>query len=174
MNINNIFVTGAIHIGKTSILNMVIKKLPHFKIAGFRTSPIFEEKEKKGFSFETLNGRKKIFAHVDLNTINQYDIYKFDLKIFEQIGVSALINALEKSDLVLMDEIGMMEQGAVKFTQAIVRCLNSPNYVLGAFQQRASWFLKILKERTDTKIFFVDELNRDSIPESIIELIGQV
>lgn len=171
MKIKNIFITGAIHIGKSTILNKVIERLPDFKIAGFRTLPIFEDKKKKGFRFETLQGRGKIFAHIDLKTETQFDVYQFDPEIFEQIGVASLKKAIEKSDLILMDEIGMMEQRAVKFRQAIIACLNSPKLVLGSFQQRASWFSAILKERKDTAVFPINKINRDSIPELIIELI---
>lgn len=173
MKIKNIFITGAIHIGKSTILNKVIDRLPHLKIAGFRTSPIFKENIKKGFTFESLKGTEKIFAHVDLKTNDQFDIYQFDPEIFEQIGVASLKKAIEKSDLILMDEIGMMEQQAVKFRQAIIACLNSPKLVLGVFQQRASWFSAILKERNDTAIFPINEINRDSIPDLIIKLINK-
>jgi len=173
MKIKNIFITGTIHIGKSTILNKVIERLSHLEIAGFRTLPIYEDKKKKGFIFESIKGARKIFAHVDLKSDNQFDIYQFNLEIFEQVGVATLKKALKKSDLVLMDEIGMMEQQAEKFKQTIIACLNSPKFVLGAFQQRASWFSTILKKRNDTAIFPINKINRDSIPELIIELIKQ-
>ena len=173
MKIKNIFITGSIHIGKTTILNKVIDRVPNLKIGGFRTVPIYGDNKKKGFIFESIKGTGKIFAHVDLNTENRFDVYQFDYEIFEQVGVSSLNKALAKSDLVLMDEIGMMEQQAAKFRQMIIKCLNSSKFVLGAFQQRASWFSELLKDRDDTEIFFVNELNRDLIPDLIIELINQ-
>jgi nucleoside-triphosphatase len=173
MKIKNIFVTGSIHIGKTTILNKVLDKLPNLKISGFRTLPIYENKKKQGFIFESLEGSRKLFAHIDLNTENQFDVYKFDRRVFEEIGISTLKEALSKSDVILMDEIGMMEKQAKNFRQMIIKCLNSPHLVLGAFQDRATWFSKILKERVDTKIFVIREFNRDLIPDQIIELINQ-
>ncbi len=173
VKIKNIFVTGSIHSGKTTILNKVLDKLPNLKISGFRTLPIYENKKKQGFIFESLDGSRKLFAHIDLKTENQFDIYKFDYKVFEEFGVSALKKALSNSDVILMDEIGMMEKQAKSFRQMIIKCLNSPQLGLGACQDRATWFLNILEKRTDTKIFVIHEVNRDLIPDQIIELIIQ-
>jgi len=173
MKIKNIFITGAIHIGKSTILNKVIDSLPNLKVGGFRTLPIYGENKKKGFTFESLEGTRKTFAHVDLNAENQFDIYQFDYEVFEKIGIFSLKKALVESDLVLMDEIGMMEQSAAKFNKMIIRCLNSSKMVFGAFQQRATWFAEILQDRGDTNIFVITAANRNFIAEQIIELIRQ-
>jgi nucleoside-triphosphatase len=171
MHIKNIFVTGPMKIGKSTILNQVIERLPGWKLAGFRTIPIYENNKKCGFMFDSLDGNPKIFAHTELKTQNKFDIYQFDQRIFEEAGVSTLRNAMIESDLILMDEIGMMEKEAHHFTQAILDCLNAPAWVLGAVQKRASWLLNILIKRTDTKIFDVDEENRTRIADQVMELI---
>lgn len=173
MKIKNIFITGAIHIGKSTILNKVIDSLPNLKIGGFQTLPIYENNKKKGFTFESLEGTRKIFAHIDLNSENQFDIYQFDYEVFEKIGVFSLKKALAESNLVLMDEIGMMEQKAAKFKRMIITCLNSSKMVLGVFQERAAWFTEFLQYRDDTKVFILTTTNRDFIAEQIIELIRQ-
>lgn len=171
MKIKNIFITGPIHSGKSTIINQVIDRLPGLIIGGFRTLPLYSKNKKEGFIFESLEGTKNIFAHIDLNKTNQFDIYKFDYTVFEKIGVSTLMKALLNSDVILLDEIGMMEQQATNFVQMIVKCLEAPQVVLGAFQGRATWFLKILRERLDTKIFIINEDNRESTRDQIVKLI---
>ena len=173
MKIKNIFITGAIHIGKSTILNKVIDSLPNLKIGGFRTLPLYEDNKKKGFTFKSLEGTREIFAHVDFNSENHFDIYQFDYQVFDKIGVVSLKKALAKSDLILMDEIGMMERQAEKFKTMIIRCLNSSKIILGAFQERALWFTEFLRDRDDTKVFIITAMNRDMISEQIIELIRQ-
>jgi len=173
MNIKNIFLTGTIHIGKSTIITRIIDNFPNLRIGGLRTRPVYENNIKKGFMFESLDGTGKIFAHTDWKINNQFDIYKFDYSVFEKFGVLTLQQALLNSDLILIDEIGMMEKQADMFCQMIVKCLNAPQLVLGAFQKRATWFLQILIERADTKIFLVSEDTRDSIPDRIISLIDQ-
>lgn len=173
MKINNIFLTGSIHSGKTTIINKVIAELPELQISGFRTIPIFENRIKKGFYLESFDGLKKIFAHTDLNRTEQFDIYKFDYTIFEDFGVSILKQALSEDGVIIMDEIGMMEQHAEAFCAVIEQCLNAPRLVLGAVQKRATWFLKILEDRVDTEIFSVSDENRNALPDQIISLIKQ-
>ena len=174
MRIKNIFITGPIHIGKSTIINRVIDRLPDLRIGGFRTLPIYKDNKRGGFIFNSLlNGTGKIFAHVDLKSNDRYDIYNFNYRVFEEVGVSTLQTALLESDVILMDEIGVMEEQAEKFRQMIVKCCDSPCFVFGAFQERATWFLKMLKERVDTKIFVIDNDNRNSIFNQIISLINE-
>lgn len=167
MRISNIFVTGSIHVGKSTVINSVIEALPGWRINGFRTTPIFEGKKRNGFVIESLDGYRKCFAHTDLKTQDSYDIYYYDLTIFENFGVRLLQKALAESDLIIMDEIGVMERDANKFQQTLKKCLDSPILVLGVFQQRAKWFQDFVQSRADTKIFLVDESNRGTISQSI-------
>lgn len=171
MSISNIFVTGSIHIGKSTVIAKVMSAFPGLKINGFRTVPIFEKKKRNGFVFTSLDGQQQCFAHINLNTSDQYDIYHFDLTVFDELGVKTLENALLTSDLIIMDEIGAMERKAKKFQKALMKCLDSPILVLGAFQKRAKWFEDALLTRHDTKIFPVDETSRNAVPQAIISLI---
>lgn len=173
MRRKNIFLTGSIHSGKSTIINKVIDRLPGFKIYGFRTIPIFENGIKKGFYLKSFDGFKKIFAHTDLKQTEQFDIYNFDYAVFEGFGVSILRQALLADDVIVMDEIGMMEKNAATFCTLINECLDAPKLVLGAFQKRATWFLKILENRVDTKIFPVSDANRNALPDQILSLIRQ-
>jgi len=172
MKIKNIFVTGAIHSGKSTILKKVIEHFPNLSISGFLTRPVYEGNKKKGFTLESWDGSKNIFAHTELDAADQYDIYKFDHAVFEEFGVTILEKALIEGEIILMDEIGMMERQAAHFKQTIIDCLNAPQPVLGACQQRAIWFLALLKNRTDTIVFSISKNNRDLIPGNIISLLN--
>lgn len=172
LKIANIFVTGGIRSGKSTVLSRVIAAFPNVKIGGFRTVPIIENGVKKGFIFESLSGESHTFAHVALDSDNQFDVYRYNIGIFDELGVKCLKDALANSDLILMDEIGMMEQGALNFRQIILSCLNSTTPVLGAFQKRASWFAHLILSRNDTAIFEVTSANRQTIPEQIIPLLN--
>lgn len=150
----------------------MIASLPQLKIGGFRTVPIIEHGVKKGFLLESLAGESKTFAHVELDTINLFDIYRYNIDIFEEFGVMCLTEALANSDLILMDEIGLMERDARQFCQMILRCLNSETIVLGAYQKRASWFAQLLQSRDDTRVFEVTIANREQIPKQIVSLLN--
>ena len=90
---------------------------------------------------------------------------------FEIFGTQLLVNTLKNSELILMDEIGMMEKSTVQFKEQIMKCLDAHQPVLGAFQKRATWFSNILKERYDTKIFFAEKENRETIHRQILSFL---
>lgn len=168
MKIKNIFVTGSIKVGKSSVINKVLEQLDNLEIGGFKTMPIFEDGLHKGFALESFDGKKQVFAHTDLESNLKFDIYKYDVSVFENFGTQLLENGLKKSKLIVMDEIGKMEKNAVRFKESVLKCLDASQPVFGAFQKRAVWFSDILKKRTDTKIFVVDVQNRGLIHEEIM------
>ncbi len=170
-HLKNIFLTGPLHIGKSTIINKVIQQWPEWKIGGFRTRPVFDNAQKCGFIFQSFDGQEDCFAHTEMNSPDQFDVYHYDANIFETLGCSALGRSLSESDLIVMDEIGVMEIRARQFQQMIVRCLDAPVWVIGAFQQRADWFRKLLANRSDTVIFEVDSANRDELVQRIIALL---
>ena len=171
MKITNIFITGAIHSGKSTVINTMIENYSNIKIGGFRTIPIFEGNRKQGFLLQPFKGEEVCFAHIDMESNEQFDIYKFDPTIFENCGVKVLKYAVQNCDMIVMDEIGLMEKKAVKFKRMILNCLDSKKIVLGAFQKRAYWMQEMLQNRNDTKIFIIEQKNRVTIPNSILRII---
>jgi len=168
MKIKNIFITGSIQIGKSTVINTVLKKMGTIKIAGFKTTPIFENTIRKGFALESFEGQKQIFAHTDLKSSLKFDVYNYDVSVFEKFGTLLLEKALKDSELIVLDEIGIMEKKTNRFKENIIKCLEAPQPVLGAFQKRAEWFSDILNKRGDTKIFLINEKNRVLIHGEIV------
>ncbi|MDZ7264653.1 MAG: nucleoside-triphosphatase [candidate division KSB1 bacterium] len=167
----NIFLTGALHSGKSTIINQVLQRMTGWNIGGFRTRPVFESAQKCGFVLQSFDGLEECFAHTEMKSSAQFDIYHYDSRKFDDLGATILQRALTDSDLIVMDEIGMMEMQAKQFQQMICRCLDAPVRVLGAFQQRADWFRALLSDREDTMIVAVDPSNRIELVEWIISLL---
>ncbi|MFZ5518616.1 MAG: nucleoside-triphosphatase [Candidatus Zhuqueibacterota bacterium] len=166
-NKKNIFVTGALHVGKSTIVDRVLERYANLKIGGFKTKPIFIDRERTGFTFQSLDGRAKVFAHTGMNSQDVFDIYRFDLSVFETLGVEVLQQAIASAELIIMDEIGEMEKNAAQFKRMILACLDSPCFILGAVQKRSTWFLDLISKRTDTDLIQVTETNRSEIPDLI-------
>jgi len=169
--IKNIFITGSIKVGKSSVINKVLEQLGEIKIGGFKTIPIFEDGLRKGFALESFDGQKLIFAHTDLESNLKFDVYRYDISVFETFGTQLLDNAMKDSELIVMDEIGVMEKKTTLFKEYVLKCLDLPVPVLGAFQKRGEWFSDILNKRSDTRIILVNEENRDHIHKEIILLL---
>jgi len=112
----NIFLTGDIQVGKSTILNSF---LLNFKgsIGGFKTEPIFLDKGKT-FILKSLN-------HFNGKIEGNHYICKFSdaagrllpqVETFEGLGVSILKECLEKNpDVIIMDELGIFESHALNF-----------------------------------------------------------
>ncbi len=172
MKSKNIFLTGPIRIGKSTILQNVLQKINIKNIGGFKTVPLVENGVRTGFAVRSFSGEERIFAHVDWETPHQFFNYHYDVSVFETFGVSILEKAMQRSDLIVMDEIGQMEAKTDKFQKTVLNCLDSPIPVLGVFQQRATWFREILESRRDVQIFNVGNDNRKKLVEKIVKIVN--
>ncbi len=169
--ITNIFITGKIHIGKSTVLEKVICHY-HFReleIGGFRIRALIENGIHTGYVFDVINGESREFAHVDRQTNQKFDRYYVNPSVFEKWGALALQYALNKADVIILDEIGIIEKNCHNFKQLVFQCLDSDKIVLGIYQQRAKWFSESLAERNDTIVVEVSLKNRNYIHEKIID-----
>lgn len=167
----NIFLTGAIHIGKTTALNSFLNSF-HGTIGGFKTFPVVQNNEKIGFSMKAINpsdGTMPAF----IAKKNEENNWAAILGTFDDLGVHILKKALDnRVDLIIMDELGFFEENAYLFQKAVYECLDSKIPVLGVIKKANSGFLNKLRERKDLEIIEVNEENRDEIPNKISELLG--
>jgi len=164
--IKNIFVTGKPGCGKTTLIKEISEKLKP-KIFGFYTEEIREKGKRVGFKIKTLNKKEGILAHIKFKSKYQVGKYKVNLKDLEEVGVRALEKAIEKKKIVLIDEIGKMELFSEKFKKVVLKALNSENKVLGTIMLKSNPFCDQIKQRKDTKIFYLERENFQKIKKEI-------
>jgi nucleoside-triphosphatase len=168
--IKDIFITGLPAVGKTSLLIEIIKEL-NLNAGGFYTSEIREQRVRKGFKITTLDGREGVLAHVNIKSPYRVSKYKVNLKNLEEIGVKAILDSLTKNKVTVIDEIGSMEMTSEKFKKAVLAALDSKNKVLGAIMLKPNPFCDKIKERRDTKVFYLTRENREKIKKEIKKLL---
>ena len=105
-----------------------------------------------------------------------YVLAKFEyyyLLDLEEIGVKALVKALNKADLIVCDEIGPMELSSDKFKEVIRELARTNKPVLGTIHHRLSEkLIDELREAQQLRIFKLTYANREFIPYAIFrELI---
>jgi nucleoside-triphosphatase len=84
------------------------------------------------------------------------------------LGVSAIMEAVEKSDVVAVDEIGPMELFSEKFKEAVNRVVESGKLAVGVIHRNArDRLINDLKRREDTALYVVTHENRDNLHEVI-------
>ena len=71
------------------------------------------------------------------------------------------------SDLIIMDELGILEDDCALFKDAVIRCLDSDKNILGVIKNKSSEFLDGVRNRKDVQIFKLTDTNRDIVLSEI-------
>lgn len=172
---NNFFLTGDLHVGKTTLVNRIVKNLPLTSVSGFQTSRYYKGDKLEGFYIEKFkedtNEMEKQFIG---KCINQ-NCWVSIPSTFDHYGVNIINNALKDStELIIMDELGFFENEAVHFHQKVFMALDSDVPVLGVLKQKETPFLDTIRERNDIYIFRITEDNREEMFHDIMNRIQKV
>ena len=172
--LTNIFLTGDLHVGKSTVVKHVLNDIQNCRVGGYTTEPIFQKGRKVGFKMVSFSGEEEIIAHENFQHGEKFGEFRVNLDAFEQFGVRILTQALSTSQLIVMDEIGAMERYAQKFQKAVEECINSTIAVFGVFQKRANWIRTLLTNRNDTAIYPIDLQTRALIEPRIKKQLKQI
>ncbi|NWF51528.1 MAG: AAA family ATPase, partial [Nitrospirae bacterium] len=113
-----LLLTGKPGTGKTGLIKEVLSKTK-IKAGGFFTEEIRHGKVRQGFRLITLDGKEAILAHVNISSCHQVGKYKVDTHVIDDVGVYAIRQALNESNLIVVDEIGKMELLSPHFSEAL-------------------------------------------------------
>jgi nucleoside-triphosphatase len=99
--------------------------------------------------------------------------YGVDVDAFDEIAIPSLERALEREELIVIDEIGKMELFSRRFRSLIRRILASDERILGVIHQKTDPFTQRIREWQAVEILTVTETNRNVLPSLILEKLGQ-
>jgi len=160
--IKNILITGNPGVGKTTLIQSIISKLS-ISAGGFYTAEVRDESGKRwGFKIVSLDGREDVLASVEVISDHKVSKYGVNVAAIDRIGVRAIRDALDRSDIVVIDEIGRMELASKQFRDVVMEALDSPKPVLGTIAIRDTKLVGKVKDRQDTNII---KLTRANFPE---------
>lgn len=167
-----LFITGSSGIGKTTILLQVIETL---KTRGYNVGGMISREVRTGgarVGFEVLdlsNGRKGWLAHTNQKDGPCIGKYRVNLKDLNNIGSNAIVNAVEKADIIAIDEVGPMELYSEHFKEAVRRAMESGKPVIGTVHWKArDRLIEEIRTREDAEIYQVTYENRGNLPEEIV------
>lgn len=81
-----------------------------------------------------------------------------------------LLESISKSDLIILDELGFLEESSPIFQQAVISCLCSGVPVVGVLKDRdVPWYRKLQENSVD--IFDITYENRDVLIDEIPALL---
>lgn len=163
----NLLLTGEIQVGKSSLIKKSIANLD-IKIGGYYTDRIIIKNELI-FIFKSYSDENIILPFAKIDHSKKTKEINYD--VFESKLVNILKNDLNHSDLIILDELGFMEEKIISFTNTIDEVLNSNTKVLGVLKKYDSPFLNNIKNREDTIILEVNPNNRDFLIDDINNFI---
>lgn len=156
----NLFLTGCKNAGKSTLINKILQS-NSYSIGGFKTLPYYEKDKIRGYYISGLMENIKGNRAVISRKISDMESVAF-LETFEIRGVEILEKSLRfQPDLILMDELGFLENKAYKFQKYIKMCLDSPIPVLGVLKQGDIDFLASIRKRQDVRIIEINGENRN-------------
>jgi len=168
---NNIFLTGDIGAGKSTIIERIVKN-SGLDIGGFLVemkgkknnwnsffllpASYFKDKNLDKFKNSLKSSEDDIIAKKGDNFI------MINKEVFDNYGLELLSNYREK-DIIIMDELGRFELKAKKFQNKVFEILKSEKLVLGVIKKEGNNFLNKAREILNDEIFLVTRENREEI-----------
>jgi nucleoside-triphosphatase len=163
-----IAITGRPGIGKTTLCLKVFNALKNGKnISGFITEEVRENNIRKGFKLINLaTGEEGWLAHVNSKSAIRVGKYGVELTSIERFSKNL---EWDDSEIIIIDEIGPMELKSKEFIKMIEMILLSDKSCLFTIHLKSGHFL-LKKVRKEFEVLVIDEKNRDSIADKIVQL----
>ncbi|MGD0645394.1 MAG: NTPase [Candidatus Bathyarchaeia archaeon] len=160
-------------VGKTTVLIKIVDalKAKGISVGGMISREAREGGVRVGFEIINLTGNKYGWlAHVNQRAGPQVGKYRVNLEDLDDIGAKAITEAVEKNDVIAIDEIGPMELFSLKFKLAVKQALESKKPVLAVVHAKArDPLINEAKQRDNVETFAVTLSNRDTLAERITE-----
>ena len=171
----NLFLTGEVDAGKSTVIRKTLALLPPIVCGGFRTvsAPVSQ-----GALIEVYLEKAWEKTPQDLNHLvgTRFGFGRFTAypKVFDTVGASILASEPEGAALIIMDELGVMENEAPLFRGTVMDALDGELPVLGVIKPKHTVFLDAVRAHERSEIFEVTDGNRDELPEILAEKLREI
>ncbi len=150
--------TGRPGTGKTSLIKQAVAEIAG-KAGGFYTEEIRSQGVRQGFRLVTLDSQSTILAHIEVQSPYRVGKYGVDIDGLDRVGVSALRQAAQQCDLVVIDEIGKMELFSKNFRESVLQIIDSDRRLLGTIMLNSHPWADAIKRRPQVELVLVTRNN---------------
>ena len=113
---------------------------------------------------ERCNERANLVGTCDSRSSVRYP------EVFDGLGVR-LIESAPCRGIILMDELGFLENDAMAFQAAVLRALDGDTPVLAAVKPKDTPFLRAVRGHRNAELVMIDEANRDAL---LVQLLPHI
>ncbi len=162
----NIFLTGEVGVGKSTIIQKILSLLPYANCGGFRTvsaAPLTKGAILDVFIEKAWENTPHDAEHLVGSRLNDGHFASYP-SAFDVIGSSILKSCPINAKLIIMDELGLMESDAKLFRKTVMDTLNGSIPVLGVIKPKHSEFLDAIRAHERSELFEVTKDNREALP----------
>lgn len=166
----NIFLTGDVGVGKSTLLEKALESVD-CKLGGFYTDR-FDINEDTVFVMKSYKDPDLAmpFAKIirpDIKRIVNEDIFRYNL-------VRLLKEDIKDSHMIILDELGFMEEDIQEFKSQVFSLLDCPIPVFGVLKKHDSPFLNTIRNRKDVEVIEVNLDNRDELVDYLVKRLGEL
>jgi nucleoside-triphosphatase len=168
-----IFLTGEPGSGKTTVAKRAAELLEvrGFKVGGMVSKEIRESGSRKGFGIEDFTTHEEgLLADVGSSNGPHVGRYTVNIHDLNELGVRAILKAVEAADVILVDELGPMELHSPRFIESVETALSSRKHVLGTIHKRTNHPL-VMAVKSRYTVLEVTLANRGELPTQIVNRI---
>ena len=163
---NNLFITGESGIGKSIALAGAAEELFPRRISGFLSPRNVIAGVDHGWSIEGFNGVSGVVAGREIASDRRLGSYGVDIELFDRC-VAAESKALAGSDVVLIDEIGIVGGWSPVFIEYAEQAMQSAVPLVAIVRQKSGELSDRVKKRDDSEVWTVTRENRDDMAGEI-------
>ncbi len=169
--------------GKSTLIKREIE--PYlYAVGGYFVQRLFCSGKKIGFKMVEVREQVDYTLNKEIDSISKETdlvVYLSEsgrqescIETFEKTGVAILERGYrEGKKLVLMDELGRVEQHAPRFRNMVEMLLDAPIFVLGVLKKEKNPFLDGIRERDDLLVIDLDSWDYQEAVEKVREFLSE-
>ncbi len=166
---------GMSGVGKTQTVLKTIDILERegIVVGGIITERVTEGKEYVGLKVLDWHSKGSItFAHKGINSRVRIERFGVDLRAYDQIAIPAIEWSKENADVVVIDEVGRIEQESKHYTEAVREVLELDKMMILTLHKKGrNAILQQVKTRDDFRSLEVSHANRTVLPYRIAQFL---
>ena len=166
MGMRHLFLTGEVQVGKSTLIRRLLAAHPGWRLGGFQTVTRWAGRQGSVYLIPARAGMEACTADACVG-LRDLDLMRpvSRPEVFDRIGPGLL--SAERADLLIMDELGTMEQQAKAFCGAVLRALDGDLPVLGVIKPRSSALLDAVRAHPRVQVLTVTRENREELLKTL-------